>query len=215
MKTNKLFLSMLFAASMFMLACSGGQENSEAEADTENMEAEAAESTMEDFSVSAEESQVMWKGEMLGLYSHEGTLGLSEANLMMENGQITGGNFVVDLTTMTPTDENYKEEKGSTPSDLVAHLSSPDFFNVDSFPTASFTIESVEGNTASGTLTVRGKSNPETVENITINDEDGNKVIRGTMTFNRMNYDVSFEMPVADKVLADEIQLDIQLMAAK
>ncbi|MEQ9148059.1 MAG: YceI family protein, partial [Cytophagales bacterium] len=91
----------------------------------------------------------------------------------------------------------------------------PDFFAVDSFPTASFTIESVEGNTASGTLTIRGKSNSETVENITFSEEEGRRVVRGTMSFNRMNYDVSFELPVADKVISEDIQLDIKLIASK
>lgn len=199
---------------MFMVACSGEQKSSEAEADTENMEAEE-DASMDGLTVTPEGSKVMWRGEMLGMYSHEGTVNVTEANVTMENGELTGGDFVVDLTTITPTDENFNPEEGKSKDKLVGHLSSPDFFAVDTFPTASFTIESVEGNSATGTLTVRGESNTETVENITFSEEDGNKVIRGTMTFNRMNYGVSFEMPVADKVLSDEIQLDIKLMASK
>ncbi len=215
MKTNKFLLAILFIATLFMVACSGTQESSETEEATEeNMETEAKGTAMDDFVVSAEDSKVMWRGEMLGLYAHEGTVEVSEAELMMEDGQISGGNFVVDLTSITPTDENFTPEEGRTQEKLVGHLSSPDFFAVDSFPTASFTIESVEGNTATGTLTIRGKSNTETVENITFSEEEGRRVIRGTMSFNRMNYDVSFEMPVADKVLSEDIQLDIKLMAA-
>lgn len=200
---------------MFFAACSGGgNESSEAEG-TEEMNENADAAAMESFTVDAGQSKVMWRGEMLGLYSHEGIVDVSEANLEMDNGQITGGTFTVDLTTITPTDESYNPEEGRSKEKLVGHLSSPDFFAVDSFPTASFTIESVEGNTATGTLTVRGTSNTEKVENINFIEEDGIKTIRGTMTFNRMNYGVAFEMPVADKVLSEDIQLDIKLVAAK
>ncbi|QNL20494.1 YceI family protein [Hyphobacterium sp. CCMP332] len=215
MKTNKFLTAILFTATLFMVACSGSQESSEAETSTEeNMETEADNASIDDFVVSAEDSKVRWRGEMLGIYAHEGTVNVSEATLMMENGQISGGSFVVDLTSITPTDENFNPEEGQTQEKLVGHLSSPDFFAVDSFPTASFTIESVEGNTAIGTLTIRGKSNSETVENITFSEEEGRRVVRGTMSFNRMNYDVSFEMPVADKVLSEDIQLDIKLIAS-
>lgn len=213
MKTNKFLIAILFSSSMFFLACSGGQESSEAE-NEEVMESSTTETVMDGFTVAVDQSKVMWRGEMLGLYSHEGTLDFSEASVEMEDGQLSGGSFTVDLSTITPTDEAYNPEEGSTKEKLVGHLSSPDFFAVDSFPTATFTIESVEGNSATGTLTLRGQSNTETVQNITMSDADGVKTLRGTMKFNRMNYGVSFEMPVADKVISEDIQLDIQLVAA-
>ena len=211
MKTNKFLIPVLFSASLFMISCSGGSDQS---SETETTE-EATDSTMASFTVDVPSSAVMWRGEMLGLYSHEGTLNFSEANVDVVNGEIAGGSFVVDLRSMTPTDENYKPEEGSTPEKLVGHLSSADFFAVDSFPTATFVIESVEGNTATGTLEVRGVKNQETVNNITFLDEEGTKMLRGTLTFNRKNYDVAFDMPVADKVLSDDIQLDIKLVASK
>lgn len=180
----------------------------------ESAESEMEETAVENFTVDATASKVMWRGEMLGLYSHEGTVDFTEAKLEMENGELTGGSFTVDLTSITPTDEAYNPEEGRSKEKLVGHLSSPDFFAVDSFPTATFVIESVEGQTATGTLTLRGVSNQEKVENITMMEEDGKKVMMGTLTFNRMKYNVSFEMPVADKVLSEDIQLNIKLVSA-
>jgi polyisoprenoid-binding protein YceI len=216
MKMNKLFIGMMISSSVFFVACSGGgEQSSEAETETmESAEGEMDEASAEDFSVDASASKVMWRGEMLGLYSHEGVVDFTEASIEMENGELTGGSFTVDLTSITPTDEAYNPEEGRSKEKLVGHLSSADFFAVDSFPTATFVIESVDGQTATGTMTIRGTSNQETVENITMMDEDGKKVLMGTLKFNRMNYDVSFEMPVADKVLSEEIQLNIKLVSA-
>ncbi|MBK8659129.1 MAG: YceI family protein [Bacteroidetes bacterium] len=56
---------------------------------------------------------------------------------------------------------------------LLGHLSSPDFFDIANNPTASFVISSVEGNTAKGTLTIRGKANEETLTNVTLTEADG------------------------------------------
>jgi polyisoprenoid-binding protein YceI len=153
-------------------------------------------------------STVHWKGEMLKMYSHEGNITLTEGSVNMAGDALVGGSFTVDMTSITPTDKNYDAANGKTAEKLVEHLSSPDFFDVANFPTATFEITSVSGNTATGTLTIRGKSGEETIQNITKN-EDG--TISGTLTFNRKNYDVAFDHPMKEMVLSKDIILDIKL----
>ena len=165
-------------------------------------------------SIDLAQSMVAWKGEMLGVYSHEGTLKFSEGTVSVSDGEITGGSFVVDMTSMVPTDENYKPEEGQTKEKLVGHLSSDDFFAVADNPTASFTISEISGNTAKGTLTVRGKSGEETVENLSISKEGEVVKMTGTLKFNRKEYDVAFDHPVQEMVISDEVQLNIELLAS-
>ena len=164
-----------------------------------------------ELAINSEGSSVEWKGEVLGMKSHNGTVKLTEGNLTVADGKITGGKFVVDLSTITPLDSTYDAD--NTKEKLVGHLSSPDFFNVSEFPTATFEITSIEGADIKGNLTIRGKTHEEMVKNVNIDAETG--IVSGVLTFDRSKYDVSFKMPVADLVLSNEIPLNINLAIAK
>lgn len=173
----------------------------------ETMKKEMMEEQM--LSVNTADSKVMWSGSILGAYSHEGTLDITEGSLKLEGENIVGGKFMVDMTSITPTDDGYNEEK--TPEMLVGHLSSADFFLVDSFPTASFVVKSadMEAKTITGDLTVRGVTNEETIQEVAI-DMATNKA-KGLLTFNRQDYGVAFSHPAEDVVVSDDIELTISL----
>ncbi len=211
-------LSVMLAAILAVVftACTGGAktENAESEAEggQEVVEVEAPKVNLSSAAIALGESSVKWKGEMLGVYAHEGTLSFSEGNISVVDDAVTGGSFVVDMSSISPTDENYDEEK--TQAKLVGHLSSDDFFSVEGNPTASFEITSVEGNTAKGNLTIRGKTNEETVENIEVLSDGGKVVVSGTLTFERKKYDVSWDHPIKDNVLSNDISLNIELIAS-
>ena len=87
-------------------------------------------------------------GETAGamVYSHFGDIKIKSGKLSTEGGNITAGNFIVDMTTIDPKDEGYSEENPA--AKLVGHLATADFFNVEEYPESSFEITSVEGNTA-------------------------------------------------------------------
>ncbi len=160
-------------------------------------------------------SKVGWEGTMLGLYSHSGLITLKSGVMSLKDGKVVGGNFVVDMNSITPTDGNYTEPDGHTAANLVGHLSSPDFFDVTNNPEASFEVTSVVGNTVTGNLTLRGKTNPEVVEVSSIALEGENVKLVGTLKFDRQKYGVAFAMPVKDKVLSDDIAMNIELVGKK
>lgn len=210
MKTTNLLLTIAATGSLFLASCGGSHDHPHDGEDT-NAEAEATVETTE-ASIDASTSTVNWSGEMMGMYSHSGTVGLSEVSLTMADNKVAGGSFTVDLSSMTPTDENYTEEEGHTAADLVGHLSSPEFFDVANHPTASFEITEVneDGSSAKGNLTVRGITNEERVENITLTDG----TLSGTLTFDRTKYEVSFAHPMKEMVLSNDIALEIALKVA-
>jgi polyisoprenoid-binding protein YceI len=164
-----------------------------------------------EMAINSDGSTVEWKGEVLGMKSHTGTVKLTEGKLTLKDGAITSGKFTVDLSTITPTDSTYDAD--NTREKLVGHLSSPDFFNVAEFPTATFEITEVTGSDLKGNLTIRGISHEETVKNVAIDAEAG--TVSGVLTFDRSKYDVSFKMPVADLVLSNDIPLNLTIALAK
>lgn len=211
MKTNKLVLSLAIAGVVFLASCSNSSQKQTEQSADQTMNA----TQIENVEINLDDSRVAWKGEMLGVYSHTGTVGLTNSEINFSEGKISGGNFTVDLTSMIPTDNNYNPEEGSTPEKLVGHLSSPDFFDVENYPTATFEILSVDGNTAYGNLTVRGKTHEEKVENIEIK-EDGDQVqITGELVFDRKKYDVSWDSPIKDRILSSDIEINVALAGKK
>jgi polyisoprenoid-binding protein YceI len=160
------------------------------------------------YTVDLTNSTVKWTGTMLGVKSHYGMVNLTEGSLSVKGGQVTAGSFTADLKTIAPQDTNFNEK--SPKEGLIGHLSSADFFAVDSFPTASFVIKSVEGNTATGDLTVRGRTNSEKVTDIVVTEDAGTVKTTGKLVFDRQKYGVAFKAG-KDVVLNDNIELEITL----
>ena len=209
MKTKNWILGMVVAVGIIFTSCSQNDQKQTTTASNEKAEIKVSNVTL-----NPDQSRIIWSGEMLGVYMHEGTLNLKQTNITMNDGKITGGSFVADLTSITPTDKNYNPEEGSTPDKLVGHLSSADFFDVENFPTANFEITKVEGSTAMGMLTIRGISSEEKVENIVIT-KDGEKVkISGDLVFDRKKYDVAWDSPMKDRILSKDIKLTIELIGS-
>jgi len=201
MKIKIVFTSAILAA--FMFSC-GTDKKSDAVA-VDSLGTEAT------YTADTAVSTIIWEGNMVGVYKHSGTLNLSAGSFTVKGLQVTGGSFTATLKSINPTDSNYSAEHPK--SGLVGHLGSAEFFAVDSFPTTTFVIKSVSGNTATGDLTLRGKTNEETVTNITVDTVGGVKAT-GKLVFDRQKYNVAYKA-AGDKILSNDITLDITLVAKK
>ncbi|HOY29457.1 MAG: YceI family protein [Flavobacteriales bacterium] len=209
-----LSLSVAALAALFLVACGPSEAEIAANKEKATADSLAALAAMEmSYAVDAANSSVKWTGTMLGVKSHFGTIGLKEGKMSLKGGQITAGGFVADLNTIAPLDTIYAPDgsKQGTKSMLVGHLQSPDFFDVATYPTASFDITRVEGNTAYGNLTVRGKTNEEKVTDIVVTEENGMAKATGKLTFDRQKYGVAWSTGAKDMILNDNIELEITL----
>lgn len=162
-------------------------------------------------------SRVLWKGVMLGVKEHTGTANFSEGKLTAKGNQLTGGTFTVDMNSIKVTDKNYDEKSGYGVNKFLGHIASADFFDVANNPSATFTITSVNGNEATGTLKIRGKENVETLKDISISITENNGTIsaKGTLTFDRKKYDVAFDTGAKDMVISNDVALEITLTGKK
>lgn len=211
MKKSVQFLAIaIMAASIVFTSCGGGGDN----AANGTADSTAADATPATLMVDPSASAITWTGEMMGIYAHHGTIKLTSGEVTMAGANVTGGKFVVDMKSIAPTDSNYDASKGNTPEKLVGHLSSGDFFAVDSNPTASFEITKVEGNVATGKLTVRGVTNEEQVKDVAIAQEGDMYKMTGNLTFDRQKYGVAYKA-AKDMILNDNIKLAINIIAKK
>jgi polyisoprenoid-binding protein YceI len=209
---KKILLVMMIGGVAALSSCNNKTATEETTATT-TVDANATEIT---YTLTADSSSfAIWKGVMLGVKEHTGKVFFKEGSLTTKGGQLSAGTFTVDLGTIVPLDANYDEKSGYGKSKLVGHLQSPDFFDVPNFSTATFVVNTVEGNTAKGTLTVRGKSNEETLTNISITETEGALKASGQLKFDRQKYDVKYPGPAKDMVISNDIELNIELTAKK
>ncbi|GGW22824.1 YceI family protein [Arenibacter certesii] len=161
--------------------------------------------------VKVSESTVTWKGyKVTG--SHYGVIDLKDGALTFNNDQLTGGEFVVDMTTLVSHDLE-GEYKGK----LEGHLKSDDFFGVDKHATSKlvFTKVTPTGKNSYeviGNLTIKGKTNP-----ITFNMSVYGSKATATLKVDRSLYDVkygsgSFFDNLGDKTIYDEFDLVVDLV---
>lgn len=206
-----------FALCIGFTACN---ETGTSNTETGNVEQNEAENNKEaaatgQYTVDVSKSVVEWKGTMVGVYHHTGIAKFQKGKISLENGRISQGTFVVDMNSLEATDENYNPEEGNTKEKLIQHLKSDDFFLVEEYPTASFTLTQFDGETATGTMTIRGTEGEVTVKDLDVHAHDGELHITGKTSFDRRHYGVEFTHPLEEMVVADEVELNIDITATQ
>ncbi len=173
-------------------------------------------SPVESTVVDTKASVITWKGyKVLG--SHTGTIKINSGDLQMQDGQLVGGSFTIDMKTITCTDLE-GEYKGK----LEGHLKSADFFGVDKYPTANFNITSVVSRGTPGAYKITGdlkiKETTKPVRfNVNIGEEGGQQIATGEVQIDRSDFDIrygsgSFFDNLGDNTIYDEFDLSIRLV---
>lgn len=161
-------------------------------------------------------SDVHWWGYKLvksEASSHDGTVNLKNGVVVLKKGQLIGGNFVLDMTSINATDL-----QGEYQQKLNGHLKNGDFFEVEKFPTATFKITSVKKSTdgkslITGNFTAKGKTSlvsfpaKVSVKNGAVSFESDK------FTIDRQKWDIAYKSTMQDVVVKDDIDLVVKLTA--
>ena len=160
--------------------------------------------------INAAESNIHWVGKKV-TGQHEGNIALKSGVLELNNGELVGGTFVVDMNTIEVTDL-----EGDSKNNLEGHLNSDDFFGVANHAEAKLVFTKVEkaaDNTynVTGDFTIKGVTQPANFQL----DMDGNeahaKVVIDRTKFNIRYGSGSFFDNLGDKAIYDDFELDVTL----
>lgn len=161
-------------------------------------------------------SRIEWKGFKVvksDNTSHFGTIHFESGDVTVKDGKLESGKFVADMGTLTSVDlKDDSEQLGK----LVGHLMSGDFFEVEKYPTASYEITKVAENTSGdyntlldGNLTIKGITKPMQF-NANVSVKEGEvSIATEPKDIKREDFGVKFQMPVANGVIKDEVNLQI------
>ena len=154
-------------------------------------------------------SSIVWEGGNITGKLHNGSIGLSSGTLEVRDGRIKGGTFTIDIASMTNAD--LPQGLGDQ---LMGHLKSPDFFDVEQFPVAKLEIRSATAfkggkATVSAVVTIKGNANPVEFEVV----QKGNSYA-AQLVIDRAKFDVrygsgSFFEHLGDNAILDEITLNV------
>ncbi|MEN9826522.1 MAG: hypothetical protein RI953_2267 [Pseudomonadota bacterium] len=178
-----------------------------------------------DWKLDASASTVGWKGTKKMGSSHNGNISVKEGAVAFDaKNQLTGGKVVIDMSTIS------NEDLKSSPDyqkKLVGHLASADFFDVSKYPTATFKITSVKADaknknelTINGDFTMIGKTQSISFP-AKVSVEKGLATGEATIKLDRTKWGLKygsgnfFKELTADKIISDEFELTLKLVAKK
>lgn len=163
-------------------------------------------------------SVVKWEGKKV-TGKHDGLIKLKSGELTMAGGELTAGEFIFDMASITNTD--LKDAEYNTK--LVTHLKSEDFFNVAKYPTAVFKVKSAKSvpgfvgptYTVTGDLTIKDKTN-EISFPVVVQTKDGKTTATANITIDRTKWEVKygsgkFFPGLGDKLIYDDFVIDVAL----
>ena len=172
----------------------------------------ATSATAQDKKINTTKSQINWVGKKV-TGQHSGTINFKDGVLNMKAGKLTGGNFTVDMKSITVTDLKAGEGKEK----LEGHLKADDFFGSDKFATAKLVFKTVKAKTAgvytvTADLTLKNITKPVTFD-LTV----GKNAATTTFKVDRTKYDIKYNSGnffenLGDKTIYDEFDLTVNLV---
>lgn len=156
-------------------------------------------------------TKLLWLGEKV-TGQHTGTIKLQSGWLNWQDNKIVSGEFNIDMASLKDSESNTR---------LEGHLKSDDFFGVANFPVAKLVIT---GSTpfdkgtgvVSGTLTIKGVTNPIEFKSSMQKKDDGvwffSNIVVDRTKYNIRYGSGSFFDNLGDKTIYDEFKLKVNLL---
>jgi polyisoprenoid-binding protein YceI len=169
------------------------------------------------FKISNTESQVNWIGKKV-TGQHNGTINIENGNFTFSNDELSGGNVVIDTTSILILDVT----DSATNQQFAGHLASEDFFSTDKFKTASLDITAVSKQSSSayfieGNLTIKAITHPIGF-NLEVEKNENDLKASAKIIVDRTKYDMKFRSGnfftnLGDTLIYNEFELHVNLTA--
>jgi len=205
-------------AALFLVSCGGvdssqsyDHEGAKSEGGTRGLETPVVSGV---YNIDTAETVVKWEGTTL-TGNHHGVVIVTSGAITIEGGVVKFADVVIDLTTITEKDVDAEQA-----IKLVKLLKSPDFFNVEKYPTATIFITNVEAGAVEADFTIKGKTKSIMFPAEIVVSEKAVTVV-AKLSINRTDFGIVygsvnyFTDLSKDKIINDEINFDVSLAASK
>lgn len=206
---KKAKLSILSILSILLVAsCSQKPDSHEAEV-SEAQDVQAVSASAATYTIDTSASQLNWNG-FKPTGRHMGTIAIKDGNIAVEDGQVVGGSFTIDLNVI-----DVQDLQGEHRDKLTNHLKSQDFFYTEKFPTARFEITKVEAYNSGAIASAEEDDNMAVV----VNNEEVSEykidnpthTVTGNLTMRDTTLSISFpaEIKVTDNYVEAQAKFNL------
>jgi polyisoprenoid-binding protein YceI len=169
------------------------------------------------FVIESAQSNIDWVGRKV-TGAHNGTISIKEGILTLTDGQLAGGEFTIDTTSIKILDVTDPD----TNTQFAGHLASPDFFASEQYPEAKFVITLAEpagenNYNIEGNLTIKGITRPVSFTAV-VNNANGIVNASGKVVVDRTLYDMRFRSgnffkDLGDTLIYNNFDLNVSITA--
>ena len=187
-----------------------GKPRAEVTAANESAAAKPAGSNLEQLTLSSDSSKLNWVGSKVS-GSHDGSFQKFTGTLYLADGKAEGGKIelVIDTTSI-------EADKAK----LTRHLRSPDFFDVNTYPQATFTSTKIAKtetagatHTISGTLDLHGTKKSITFP-VKISVTASEVTATSEFSLNRKDFGINYQ-GMANDLIRDDVVIKIDIKVAR
>jgi len=164
------------------------------------------------FEIVSTQSNIDWVGKKV-TGAHNGTIAVKEGEIVLTDGKLTGGKFVIDTTSIKILDIT----DPATNAQFAGHLASDDFFSTERYPEATLEITSVSGNHVEGNLTIKGITHPVGFD-VAVNVNGDQLTATGKLVIDRTKYAMKFRSgnffkDLGDTLIYNDFELNVIVTA--
>ena len=175
------------------------------------------------YKIAPTESKISWVGRKVVGDEHTGTIDITDGMLAFDGQTLAAGEFTIDMASLTVTDLDEANGKMK----LEGHLKNEDFFQVDRYPQAKFTLGQVQPESSmpgithrlTGNLEMKGVSKSVTIPANVQVTPDAVTATTPAFKINRNDWGVKYGSGLAgavgDNVISDDVELTINLRATR
>jgi polyisoprenoid-binding protein YceI len=167
---------------------------------------------IQNFKIVSTQSNIDWVGKKV-TGAHNGTISVKEGEIVLNDGKLIGGKFVIDTTSIKILDIT----DPATNAQFFGHLASEDFFSTEKYPEATLEITSVSGDHVESKLTIKGITHFVGFD-VAVNINGDQLTAAGRLVIDRTKYDMKFRSgnffkDLGDTLIYNDFELNVIVTA--
>lgn len=164
------------------------------------------------FEIVTAQSNIDWIGKKV-TGAHNGTIGIREGELILKDGKLAGGRFIIDTTSIKILDVTDR----TLNAQFWGHLASDDFFSSEKYPDAILDITSVDGDRVEANLTIKNITHAIGFD-VAVNISSDRINATGVVIVDRTKYGMKFRsgnffQNLGDTLIYNEFELNVKIAA--
>jgi polyisoprenoid-binding protein YceI len=166
--------------------------------------------SQEKLNINIQKSTIKWIGEYTFYFGgHDGFINFKEGYFIKKNDVIIGGEFIIDINSITNTDITDKEGNEG----LVNHLKNSDFFDVKKHPLGKLVITKIEYSDKTNTIIEADLTLKGITKSINFQAEFNykEKKMKTRFKIDRKKWNINYESKFKDGAISDAIGLEVSI----